>query len=168
MDDNGKTLDFHKEVDFLAAVSGRQAKETEAEEDSCAAFGYLRGLHDRALAIEFRLSNGNREWFTYQLLSSWRFNPSVGLLLKFTSDVTTLVLIHGSNLDLMLPGKAINFTDRGLQRHRITYIREMDRAELKRVGQAEPTIDKIDIVEFQSSEEQQEWITKHAAAFARG
>jgi hypothetical protein len=61
----------------------------------------------------------------------------------------------------------LNLTDRGLQRNRITYIREMDQAELKRVGRAEPTIDKIDIVEFQSVEEEREWMGKFARVFVR-
>ncbi len=166
MADNGKSRDFRNDVDFLSAVSGRRDSEVQSEEDSCTAFGFLRGL-DRALAIEFRLRNGDSEWFSYQILNSWRFNPSVGLLMKFTGDAVTLVLIRGSNLDLMLPGKDTNLTDRGLQRHKITFIREMDEAELRRAGKAMPTVDRIDIVECQTLEEQQEWIIKHAAAFAR-
>ena len=166
MADNGKTRDFGDEIDFLSAVSSKRSSEVQSEEDSCAAFGFLRG-HDRALAIEFRLRTGDSEWLSYQILNSWRFNPSVGVLMKFTGDAITLVVLRGSNLDLMLPGKDINLTDRGLQRHKITFIREMDEAELRRAGKAEPTIDKIDIVECQTLEEQQEWITKHAGAFAR-
>ena len=46
---------------------------------------FLRGLDARALAVEFRWLSGNSEWFSYSCLVSWRYNPSVGLLLKFTS-----------------------------------------------------------------------------------
>jgi hypothetical protein len=112
------------------------------------------------------LLSGNSETFSYQLLASWKFNPSVGLLLKFTSDVTTLVLIRGSNLDVMPPGRAINLTDRGLQRHRITFVREMDEAELKRAGSTHPSIDTITIAEFRSVEEEREWVRLHASTFA--
>ena len=89
------------------------------------------------------------------------------MLLKFAGDAVTLVLIRGSNLGLMLPGKNINLTDRGLQRHKIIFIREMDEDELRRAGKATPTIDRIDIVECQTFEEQQEWLAKHAASFVR-
>jgi hypothetical protein len=43
----------------------------------------------------------------------------------------------------------------------------MDEDELKRVGNAQPTIDKIEIVEFESVEELREWVQNHAPAFAR-
>src|SRR5207302_1327183 len=90
----------------LAGVVSRVPKEGETdqdarEEDSCPAFGYLRGIRDTALAVELRLCDGNSEWHAYNRLESWRFNPSAGLLLKFTGgDVVTLVLIRGSNLDV--------------------------------------------------------------------
>jgi hypothetical protein len=164
-----------KKVDWLDSVredaNGKRSSGvhtvTDSDEEVCPAFGFLRGLHDRALAIEFRFRDANREAFSYSHLASWKFNPSAGLLLKFTSDVTTLVLIAGSNLDVDPPGKSINLTDRGIQRHRITYVREMDEDELRRGGKDIPTIDNIKVADFQSQEEQQEWLKKHAPAFVR-
>jgi hypothetical protein len=139
----------------------------DAEEEFCPAFGYLRGIRDRALAIEFRYRDGNRDYFPYSHLGPWRFNPSVGLLLKFTGgDVVTLVLIHGSNLDALV-NNAVNLTDRGLQRQRITFVREMDEEELRAVGERGPTIDRIEVGEFTSTEQQQEWLKKKAPAFVR-
>ncbi len=141
---------------------------TEGEEESCPAFGFLRGLDARALAVEFRLRTGDSEWFAYSCLVSWRFNPSVGLLLKFTGgDVGSLVLIRGSNLDAPVGQAQVNLTDRGLQRHRIVYIREMDEDELRQVREGEPSIDRIDIAEFETVEEQREWLKARAAAFVR-
>jgi hypothetical protein len=140
---------------------------TEADEETCPAFGYLRGTRDRALAIEFRYRDGNSDYFPYSWLGPWRFNPSVGLLLKFTGDVVTLVLIRGSNLDAAVNQGAMNLTDRGLQRHRITWIREMDQAELKRVGDGGPTIDRIEVAEFETVEEQRKWLVSVATVFAR-
>jgi hypothetical protein len=55
---------------------------------------------------------------------------------------------------------------RGLQRHRITFIREMDEDELRKAGDGEPTIDGIEIVEFESHEEAMEYLKKTAPAFA--
>jgi hypothetical protein len=153
---------------YLANVLGKsQGPPREAEEDWCPAFGFLRGLDARALAVEFRFSDGNSEWLAYSCLVAWRYNPSVGLLLKFTSDVTSLVLIHGSNLDALVGPAQVNLTDRGLQRHRIVYVREMDQEEMRRARGGEPTIDRIDIAEFETAEEQRAWLQARAPVFLR-
>ena len=128
---------------------------------------YLRGGRDRGLAVEFRFLDGSRAWYPYSWLGAFFYNPSVGLLLKFTGDTITLVLIRGSNLDAPIRQNAINLTDRGLQRHRITFIREMDEEELRKTGERGPTIDRIEMVELESQEEVREWITKNATAFLR-
>jgi hypothetical protein len=158
-----KTLGLEKP----AARPQLPAQPTESDEDECPAFGYLRGIRDRALAVEFRLRTGNREYFAYSHLASWRYNPSLGLLLKFTDDVLTLVLIRGSNLDALVNG-SINLIDRGLQRHRIVWVREMEEVELRRPEKGEPTIDRITITEFESNEKLQEWLKTNAVGFVRG
>ena len=79
----------------------------------------------------------------------------------------TLVLIRGSNLDALVGEGTVNLTDRGLQRHRILWVREMDEQELRRVGERGPTIDRIEVGEFESQEEMQEWLKKVAPAFMR-
>jgi hypothetical protein len=141
-------------------------REQEAdEEESCPAFGFLRGLTARALAVEFRFRDGNSEWLSYSLLASWRHDPSAGLLLKFTGDLVTLVLVRGSNLDALVGG-SVNLPH-GLQRHRILWAREMDEQELRRVGERGPTIDRIEVAEFESHEELQGWLKKAAPAFVR-
>src|SRR5437870_3665494 len=94
----------------LAGFAGiLQSKEGDAEEAeaSCGAFGYLRGLRDASAAVEFRFRDGNSIWFNYSLLGTWQYNPSEGLLLKFSGDMTYLVLIRGSNLDKPLNEGAI-------------------------------------------------------------
>ena len=143
----------------------KEAEESDAE--SCAAFGYLRGLREQALMLEVRFRNGNREWYPYGLLGPVRYNPSVGLLLRFTGDVVTLVLIRGSNLDSLVHQGAINLTDRGIQRHRVLWVREMDEAELRGAPRGEPTIDRIEVGEFDSHEALREWLDKTAPVFAR-
>jgi len=155
-----------KPIDGGLAKDRNEQSEKESEEASCPAFGYVRGLQDRALAVAFRFRSGDSECYPYSCLVSYRFNPSVGVLLKFSGDVVTLVLIRGSNLDAVVGGST-NLTDRGFQRHRVLWVREMDEDELRRAGEAEPTIDGIDIAEFQTTEEQAEWLKKRAAAFLR-
>jgi hypothetical protein len=50
-------------------------------------------------------------------------------------------------------------------RHRILWVREMDEQELRRVGDRGPTIDRIEVAEFESQEELQVWLKKAAPAF---
>jgi hypothetical protein len=143
-----------------------QVKKADAEEASCPAYTYLRGQRERALAVEVRLRTGDREFFPYGLLGPWRYNPSVGLLLKYTGDVVTLVLIRGSNLDALV-NDSVNLTDRGFQQHRILAVREMDEDEIRKAGEGQPTINRIEIAEFESAEEQRAWLAKAAPAFLR-
>src|SRR5262249_8601607 len=97
----------------------------------------------------------------------WEHDPSVGLLLKFTGDMVTLVLIHGSNLDTPTGTAAVNLTDRGFQRHRVTWVREMDEDELRRGGEGGATHDANRTGAAQTAEQQQEWLRRHAPAFLR-
>ncbi len=146
-----------------------QKKEAEAEEAeiSCGAFGYLRGIKDLPGAVEFRFRDGNSVWFPYGWLGPWRYNPSEGLLLKFSGDIVYLVLIRGSNLDKPLNEGAINLTTGGLQRHRVVWIREMPEADIQSVGETGPTIDSIQVAEFESQSALREWLGQNAPAFLR-
>src|SRR5271165_1774808 len=130
------------------------------DEGSCAAFGYLRGIRDSSTSVEFRFLSGNSMWFPYSWLGPWRYDPSEGLLLKFSGDVVYLVLIRGSNLDKPLADGTINLTHAGLQRHRVIWIREMSKEEIERVGESGPTIDSIEVGECSTHEERREWIKK--------
>jgi hypothetical protein len=168
-DNDGEVLDFGKRPSVFEAMRSRAAPAGEKEDDDeemCPAFCSLRGIRDRALALELQFRDGNREWLSYSLLASFRHNPSVGLLLKFTSDLVSLVLIRGSNLDLPVGQNGIHLTG-GLQRHRITRVREMDEEELRKAGDGEPTIDRIEVAEFETQEEVQAWLKKVAPVFVR-
>ena len=148
-----------------AATSTNKDGEAEGGEESCAAFGYLRGIRDQASAVEFRFRDGNSMWFPYTWMGTWQYNPSDGLLLKFSGDVVYLVLIKGSNLDKPLSEGAINLTRGGLQRHRIMWVREMSEEEIRQVGETGPTIDSIEVAAFESHDALKEWISKKAPAF---
>jgi hypothetical protein len=146
-----------------------QSKETEADggEASCGAFGYLRGIRDQATSVEFRFRSGNSTFFPYGWMGTWQYNPSEGLLLKFSGDLVYLVLIRGSNLGKPLKEGAINLTHAGLQRHRVLWVREMSEEEIRQVGETGPTIDSIEVAEFESHAALKEWLSKKAPAFAR-
>ena len=134
-------------------------------EGSCAAFGFLRGIRDHALSVEFRFLDGNSVWFPYSWLGTWCYNPSEGLLLKFSGDLVYLVLIRGSNLDKPLNDVAIDLAHAGLQRHRILWIREMTHEDIGKVGETGPTIDSIQVMEFESHATLKEWLDKTAPSF---
>jgi hypothetical protein len=78
-----------------------------------------------------------------------------------------LVLIRGNNLDKPLNEGAINLTTGGLQRHRVVWIREMSEEDIRQVGDSGPTIDRIEVAEFESQAALREWLTKNAPAFVR-
>jgi len=118
-------------------------------------------------SVEFRFRDGNSTWLPYGWLGPWRYDPSEGLLLKFSGDLVYLVLIRGSNIDLPLNEGAINLTSGGLQRHRILWIREMADGDIKSVGETGPTVDSITVAEFESHTELKEWLARSTPAFAR-
>lgn len=134
-------------------------------EGACPAFGYLRGLHERANAIEFRLKGGNSVWFPYNWLGTWKFDPSIGLLLKFSGDLVYLVLIRGSNLDKPVGDSGIDLVRAGLQRHRIIWVREMGDGDLTDQAETGPTIDSIEVAEFENHDALKAWLATHAASY---
>jgi hypothetical protein len=144
-------------------------KESESDggEASCAAFGYLRGIRDEGVSVEFRFRDGTSAWFPYGWLGPWRYHPSDGLLLKFSGDLVYLVLIRGSNLDKPLGDGTINLTRGGLQRKRVLWVREMTEEEIQQVGDNGPTIDTIQVAEFESQAALKEWLSTNAPAFLR-
>lgn len=146
-------------------LAGNGSKPPEGGEGACAAFGYLRGLHERANAIEFRFQSGNSVWFPYAWLGNWMFDPSAGLLLKFSGDLVYLVLIRGSNLDRPIEDSGIDLIRAGLQRHRVLWVRELTEEGNRVVGEGEPSIDSIQVVEFESHSELKAWLGETAAEF---
>ncbi len=119
-------------------------EEPVSDEECCTAFGFRRGIHDRALTIEFRLADGNCRAFPFSWLGPMTYNPSAGLLLQFVGDRVHWVFIEGSNLNTTVNG-AVSLFDSGILRHRITWVREMNRAEISRAKPGEVVIDRIRI-----------------------
>jgi hypothetical protein len=148
-------------------LAGVGTRPPEGGEGACPAFGYLRGLHERASAVEFRLKSGNSVWFPYNWLGTWKFDPSVGLLLKFSGDLVYLVLIRGSNLDKAVEDSGIDLIRAGFQRHRVLWVREMGEDDIRQTSDSGPTIDSIQVAEFESHGALQEWLTETAPAFLR-
>ena len=157
-------LDRNQHLVGRANQTPKKDHDADGTEDACQAFGFLRGIRDRADAIEFRFVDGNSVWFPYGWLGNWKFNPSEGLLLKFSGDLVYLVLIKGSNLDMPLGETGINLMRAGLQRHRIVWVREMTKEEVSVLGESAPTVDSIEIGEFESNEDLRVWVGERAPA----
>ena len=172
MPDRAKELDTIPRNPILEKLAPRPSKPVPVEpqdDDECtsAGYGFLRGTRERGVAIEFRFRNGTSAWYPYAWLGPFIYHPSVGLLLRFSGDTITLVLVRGSNLDAPVRQGTMTLMDRGLQRHRITFLREMDKDEVRRADEGELTIDRIELVEFETQEEMQEWLKRNAPAFLR-
>ena len=131
---------------------GNAAADPNSDEDDCRAFGYLRGIRDRALSIEFRFVDGRSLAFPYTWLGTMKYDPSAGLLLQFTGDQIYLVLLEGSNLNALVNG-SVSLYDRGIQRHRVTWVREMTKQDAAKAGQGEVTVERIRTVSYRSDEE---------------
>ena len=157
----------HSAKTGYAASSPNKEAEADAPEASCGAFGYLRGLKDHSAAVELRFRDGNSIWFPYAWLGTWQYHPADGLLLKFSGDIVYLVLIRGNNIDRPLNEGAINLTHAGLQRHRVLWVREMSADDIRQVGEKGPTIDSIEVAEFETHSALKEWLSKHAPEFSR-
>ena len=124
----------------------------DCDEEECLCFGYLRGIRDTALSLELRFADGNRQAFPYSWLGPATYNPSAGLLLKFVGDLVYLVLLEGSNLNALVNG-AVSLYDRGVQRHRITWVKEMTRQQVEKAGDGEATVERIRVLSHRPDEE---------------
>ena len=47
------------------------------------------------------------------------------------------------------------------------WVREMSKEEIRQVGETGPTIDSIEIAEFESHDALKQWVGTHAPAFQR-
>jgi hypothetical protein len=130
-------------------------EEPGSDEESCAAFGFRRGIADRALTIEFRLANGNSRAYPYSWVGEMTYNPSVGLLIQFVGEMVHFVLIEGTNFNATVNG-AVNLFETGLLRQRVTWIREMSRSEAGRARPGEVVIDRIRIAAQKPDEDTKE------------
>ena len=82
------------------ALQGKPDQAGEGETiDDLGAFGWLRGIRDRAIFIEFRRKDGSIIAYPYHWLGPAEFNPSEGITLKF--GVAT-VKITGRNLNAQI------------------------------------------------------------------
>lgn len=123
---------------------GRPAAEP-SDEVAAAAFGYLRGARERADHVEFRLADGTVRTFPYSWLGPTAFDPSAGIVLEFVGDRTYRVVLEGRNLDQRVGEDGADLYVRGLLRHRVTWVRELDPAESRLLPETAIVVEQITI-----------------------
>jgi hypothetical protein len=99
---------------------GFASPEVEAADDF-GAFGWLRGVQDRAIMLEIRHKDGCVTAKGYSWLQSAEFDPSSGITLNFSGETVT---ITGRNLNAESRPNVRLFA--GILRHRVPWIQEMD------------------------------------------
>src|SRR5262245_30130724 len=103
------------------------------EEGASAAFGYLRGVRDRALTIAVhRPAEGDTVTGPSSSLGPTRLHPSLGLRMLFTNSDLFLVTLRGRHLSLPV-AEGLDLYERGIARHRVTWVREVPPEEARRL-----------------------------------
>ena len=97
----------------------------EAEEaDELGAFGWLRGIRDRAIMLELRKKGGSILAIGYSWLERAEYDPSIGITLHAGE---TQVQIAGRNLNGSA-GSSFRLFE-GITRHRVPWIKEAAQAD---------------------------------------
>jgi hypothetical protein len=96
--------------------------ESEGPED-LGAFGWLRGIRERALMLELRKRDGEVLAIGYGWLERAEFNPSTGITLHIAGQQ---IRIAGRNLNAEVRSTVRLFE--GVTRHRVQWIQESSRA----------------------------------------
>jgi hypothetical protein len=129
----------------LSSTSGDE------DEESCPAFGFLRGARETALHVSFRFTDGRIVSTPYSWLSVTRFHPSTGIVMLFAGGELFLVTLRGRNLNATLES-GISLYERGLCRHRVVWVRESPPAEARTLPDGACVVEHIDIRTIKSEE----------------
>ncbi|MBX7106851.1 MAG: hypothetical protein K1X57_22435 [Gemmataceae bacterium] len=101
-------------------------------------FGWLRGVRDRAIMLEFRHKDGRVTSFGYAWLKKVTFDPSEGITLDFSGET---VKITGLNLDAELRPRVRLVS--GLVRQRVTWVQEADGQQLMNASPNDVVVERL-------------------------
>ncbi len=113
--------------------------EVEAADDF-GAFGWLRGVQDRAIMLEIRHKDGRVTAKGYSWLQSAEFDGSNGITLNFSGET---VKITGQNLDAESRPNIRLFA--GILRHRVPWIQEADEPTILEAAKDAVVIEEVKI-----------------------
>ena len=114
---------FDKHLEEYASKrnqNGSASPEVEAADDF-GAFGWLRGVQDRAIMLEIRHKDGSVTAKGYSWLQSAEFDGSNGIMLNFSGET---IRISGRNLNAEVRPNVRLFA--GILRHRVPWIQEAE------------------------------------------
>jgi hypothetical protein len=112
---------------LVRGADERRAGDAGIESEQCddlGAFGWLRGIRDRATMLELRRKDGNILAVGYAWLERAEFDPSSGVTLHVGD---TKVRIAGRNLN-GTPDTTFRLFE-GLTRHRVAWVKEAAQAD---------------------------------------
>ena len=126
LSETGATVRTDRLLDRYTRPSppSRERIETEYDtepHDDHGAFGWLRGVRDRAIMLEIRRKDGQIKAFGYAWLQLAEYDPAGIITLSFPGS---RVRLHGRNLNHAHGSGAKLFE--GLLRHRVPYVQEAD------------------------------------------
>jgi hypothetical protein len=104
------------------------------------AFGWLRGVQERAIMLEIRHKDGRITAKGYSWLQSAEFDPSTGITLNFSGETVT---IKGRNLGGEARPNIRLFA--GIVRHRVPWIQEADGAAVIEAAKDAVVIEEIKV-----------------------
>jgi len=114
------------------------AEESETTSD-LGAFGWLRGVRDRAIMLELRKKNGNVLAIGYGWLERVEFDPSDGITLHLVGQK---IRIKGRNLNGDARPQVRLF--QGITQHKVAWIQEADGPTVLQAGKSATVIEQIE------------------------
>jgi len=120
-------------------VAGHGAAGDSDSMDDLGAFGWLRGIRDRAVSLELRRKDGSILAVSYGYVEKAQFDPSEGITIFAGGQK---IRIKGRNLNTDIR-PAVRLFD-GLARHRVPWLRESDRESAMNAPETAVVIESIE------------------------
>lgn len=136
MTDNLLQRYLHRSPEQPATVVAPSEAETL---DDLGAFGWLRGVRDRAAMLELRKKDGNILAVGYAWLDRVEFDPSIGITLHSGGQTIRLL---GRHLNGELRPQVRLF--QGICRHRVPWVQEADQLASLATNGTQTVIEKIE------------------------
>jgi len=128
------------ELDFVTKLGGAAVANDDTPIDDYGAFGWLRGVRERALMLEIKHKDGRISAYGYSWLESAEFDPSEGITLNFSGSSIKLI---GQNLDGEIRPHVRLFA--GILRHRVPWIQEADGEAVIQAGKDAVVIEEVKV-----------------------
>jgi hypothetical protein len=139
MRDNNVLAQFTSKLAPTRSQTDPSPETESGQEEDLGAFGWLRGVRDRAVMLELRRKDGSVVALGYSWLERIEFEPSSGITLRFAGQT---VKIAGRNLNTELRPN-VRLLD-GLCRHRVPWIQEADEPSSLRADRRAIVIEHVE------------------------